>query len=59
MRNLEIERLALAAMSLGISQTHAWIHSMVQYECERQAFGTSINRFGEIQKMIGCKTVMR
>ena len=51
MRNLEIERLALAAMSLGIADR--CLDLMVQYGIERQAFGTSINRFGQIQKMIG------
>ena len=51
MRNLEIERLTLAAMSLGIADR--CMDLMVNYARQRQAFGQSINRFGQIQKMIG------
>jgi isovaleryl-CoA dehydrogenase len=51
MRNLEIERLALAAMSLGIARRS--IEVMSQYAQERKAFGQSINRFGQIQRHIG------
>ena len=51
MRNLEIERLTLAAMSLGIADR--CLDLMVSYGAQRQAFGQPINRFGQIQKMIG------
>jgi isovaleryl-CoA dehydrogenase len=51
MRNLEIERLTLAAMSLGIADR--CLEIMVAYANERQAFGQSINRFGQIQRFIG------
>lgn len=51
MRNLEIERLTLAAMSVGIADRCMEI--MVQYADERQAFGNSLNRFGQIQRFIG------
>lgn len=51
MRNLEIERLALAAMSLGIADR--CVDIMVSHAHERKAFGQSINRFGQIQKYIG------
>jgi isovaleryl-CoA dehydrogenase len=51
MRNLEIERLALAAMSLGIADR--CVELMVQYGNERKAFGQPINRFGQIQRFIG------
>ena len=51
MRNLEIERLTLAAMSLGIADRCMDI--MVKHAAERVAFGQSINRFGQIQRYIG------
>jgi isovaleryl-CoA dehydrogenase len=51
MRNLEIERLTLAAMSLGIADR--CVEIMVRYADERQAFGVPINRFGQIQRYIG------
>jgi isovaleryl-CoA dehydrogenase len=50
MRNLEIERLTLAAMSLGIAQRSVKV--MVDYAAERKAFGQPINRFGQIQRYI-------
>ncbi|MFN3198855.1 MAG: acyl-CoA dehydrogenase family protein [Bradymonadia bacterium] len=50
MRNLELERLTLAAMSLGIARR--CIEVMNRYATERQAFGHSINRFGQIQRHI-------
>merc|ERR1712086_101063 len=50
MRNLELERLVLAAMSLGIAKRS--INLMNQYAKERKAFGEPINRFGQIQKHI-------
>jgi isovaleryl-CoA dehydrogenase len=51
MRNLEIERLTLAAMSTGIALR--CVHEMVTYANDRKAFGQSINRFGQIQRYIG------
>lgn len=51
MRNLELERLTLAAMSLGISRRS--IEVMNRYAQEREAFGSSLNRFGQIQRHIG------
>jgi len=47
MRNLEIERLTLAAMSTGLARRS--IEVMNRYASERQAFGQSINSFGQIQ----------
>ena len=51
MRNLEIERLTLAAMSLGIARR--CLEVMNNYARERVAFGQPINRFGQIQRHIG------
>lgn len=51
MRNLEIERLCLAAMSLGIADR--CIAEMVAYAGERKAFGKAIHEFGQIQRYIG------
>ncbi|MBT4760724.1 MAG: isovaleryl-CoA dehydrogenase [Bdellovibrionaceae bacterium] len=51
MRNLEIERLTLAAMSLGIGRRS--LEVMNQYAKEREAFGKSLSYFGQIQKYIG------
>ena len=51
MRNLEIERLTLAAMSLGIADRCMEI--MVRYADERRAFGNPLNHFGQIQRFIG------
>ena len=51
MRNLEIERLALAAMSLGIADR--CLEVMIDHGRERVAFGQPINRFGQIQRYIG------
>ncbi|CAM9831846.1 unnamed protein product [Discosporangium mesarthrocarpum] len=50
MRNLEIERLVLAAMSLGIARR--CVEVMNKYAQERKAFGTPINHFGQIQRHI-------
>jgi len=50
MRNLELERLTLAAMSLGIARRS--VEVMNTYAQERMAFGESINRFGQIQRHI-------
>jgi len=50
MRNLEIERLTLAAMSLGIARRSLEI--MNRYAGEREAFGRPLSHFGQIQKYI-------
>ncbi|MCS6972710.1 MAG: acyl-CoA dehydrogenase family protein [Turneriella sp.] len=51
MRNLEIERLTLAAMSLGIARRA--IDEMVRYASrERKAFGKYLSEFGQIQQLI-------
>jgi isovaleryl-CoA dehydrogenase len=50
MRNLEIERLCLAAMSLGIADR--CVRDMVEYAGQRKAFGQPIAEFGQIQKYI-------
>lgn len=51
MRNLEIERLTLAAMSLGIADR--CLDIMVRYAAERTSFGKSIAEHGQIQRYIG------
>ena len=51
MRNLEIERLTLAAMSLGIADRCMDI--MTRYAAERQSFGRPIAEHGQIQRYIG------
>ncbi len=50
MRNLEIERLTLAAMSLGIARRS--IEIMIRYSGERQSFGKPLSHFGQIQRHI-------
>ena len=50
MRNLEIERLTLSAMSLGIADRCFEI--MVRYAAERHAFGKPLHEFGQIQRYI-------
>lgn len=50
MKNLEIERLTLAAMSLGIAQRA--LDEMNKYASERLAFGKNLREFGQIQKYI-------
>lgn len=50
MRNLELERLTLAAMSLGIARRSVQI--MNRYATEREAFGKPLCHFGQIQKYI-------
>jgi len=50
MRNLEIERLTLAAMGLGIARRS--LEVMNGYAAERKAFGHPINEFGQIQRHI-------
>lgn len=51
MRNLEIERLTLSAMSSGIAMR--CLEVMIQYSTERTAFGQQIHNFGQIQRYIG------
>eukprot|EP01006_Ploeotia_vitrea_P032374 TRINITY_DN64596_c0_g1_i3.p1 TRINITY_DN64596_c0_g1~~TRINITY_DN64596_c0_g1_i3.p1 ORF type:complete len:224 (+),score=117.82 TRINITY_DN64596_c0_g1_i3:79-672(+) len=51
MRNLEIERLVLAAMSVGIAER--CVDTMVEWSNQRKAFGQPINRYGQIQRYIG------
>ncbi len=50
MRNLEIERLTLAAMSVGIARR--CIEVMVAYANERKTFGVLIREHGQIQRYI-------
>lgn len=50
MRNLELERLTLAAMSIGIARRS--IEIMNRYAQEREAFGKSLSFFGQIQNYI-------
>lgn len=50
MRNLEIERLTLAAMSLGIADRCMDI--MLKYASERRSFGKPIAEHGQIQRYI-------
>jgi isovaleryl-CoA dehydrogenase len=51
MRNLEIERLGLSAMSLGIARR--CLDAMVKYAQERHTFGKPIAEHGQIQRYIG------
>jgi isovaleryl-CoA dehydrogenase len=51
MRNLEIERLGLSAMSLGIARR--CLDAMVQYAQERHTFGKPLHEHGQIQRYIG------
>ncbi|CAM9349303.1 unnamed protein product [Ascophyllum nodosum] len=50
MRNLEIERVTLAAMGLGIARR--CIEIMNAYGKDRKAFGSPINSFGQVQRHI-------
>lgn len=51
MRNLEIERLTLAAMSLGIADR--CLDIMINYAGQRLSFGKPIAEYGQIQRFIG------
>jgi isovaleryl-CoA dehydrogenase len=51
MRNLEIERLGLSAMSLGIARR--CLDVMVRYTTERRSFGKPLHEHGQIQRYIG------
>lgn len=50
MRNLEIERLTISGISLGIAQ--ACVDQCIKYSNEREQFGKSLGNFQMIQKMI-------
>jgi isovaleryl-CoA dehydrogenase len=50
MRNLEIERLTLAAMSVGIADR--CVDIMIRYATERRTFGQPIAAHGQIQRYI-------
>ncbi len=50
MRNLEIERLTLAAMSLGIAQR--CLEVMIGYANDRKSFGKPLRDHGQIQRYI-------
>jgi isovaleryl-CoA dehydrogenase len=50
MRNLEIERITLAAMSLGIARRS--IEVMSNYSQQRKAFGKPIGDFGQVRYML-------
>jgi isovaleryl-CoA dehydrogenase len=51
MRNLEIERLGLAAMSLGMARR--CLDVMVAYASDRRSFGKPLAEHGQIQRYIG------
>ncbi|MEO6771918.1 MAG: acyl-CoA dehydrogenase family protein [Kofleriaceae bacterium] len=51
MRNLEIERLGLAAMSIGIARR--CVDVMVKYATERHTFGRPLAEHGQIQRYLG------
>lgn len=50
MRNLEIERVVLAAMSTGLARR--CVEVMNNYATERVAFGEPLRNFGQVQKHI-------
>ena len=50
MRNLEIERVGLAAMSVGLARR--CVEVMNNYAKERKAFGHPLNQFGQVQKHV-------
>ncbi len=50
MRNLEIERVTLAGMSLGIARRS--VEVMNRYASERSSFGKPLRDFGQIQRYI-------
>jgi len=51
MRNLEIERIGLAAMSLGMARR--CLDAMVSYAMERRSFGKPLAEQGQVQRYIG------
>ncbi len=50
MRNLEIERLTLAAMSIGIARR--CIRTMLEYASQRKSFGVPLCEHGQVQRHI-------
>ncbi|HHO49871.1 MAG TPA: isovaleryl-CoA dehydrogenase [Deltaproteobacteria bacterium] len=50
MRNLELERLTLAAMSVGIADR--CVDIMIRHAQERRAFGEPLVNFGQIQRYL-------
>lgn len=50
MRNLELERLTLAAMSVGIARRS--VEVMTTYANERHSFGKALSEFGQIQRHV-------
>ncbi len=50
MRNLEIERITISGISLGIAQ--ACVDQCLQYANERKQFGKTLGKFQLIQKMV-------
>ena len=50
MRNLEVERLTLAAMSVGIAQR--CLRVMIDWANQRQSFGRPLREHGQIQRYI-------
>ena len=50
MRNLEIERLSLAAMSVGISRR--CVRVMIEWANQRESFGVPLREHGQIQRYI-------
>jgi len=50
MRNLEVERLTLAAMSVGIAKRS--LEVMIGYANERRSFGAPLREHGQIQRYV-------
>jgi len=50
MRNLEIERLALAAIGLGLARR--CLEIMISYANQRKAYGKTLMHFGQIQRYV-------
>ena len=50
MRNLELERVTLAGMSLGLARR--CLEVMTRYAAERKAFGRPIGDFGQVQRYV-------
>ncbi|CAJ1009687.1 Acyl-CoA dehydrogenase, N-terminal domain/Acyl-CoA dehydrogenase, middle domain [Leishmania naiffi] len=50
MRNLELERVTLAGMAVGIAERS--VELMTSYASQRKAFGHPISNFGQIQRYI-------
>jgi isovaleryl-CoA dehydrogenase len=50
MRNLEIERLSLAAQAIGIARRS--VRTMLDYANQRRTFGVPIREHGQVQRYI-------